>query len=89
MNSPDSDQRFRKSLDLGYLQANANDDLDEVDYEALRNMPRVDPDAHPAPDQGEGEAQAQEAHAPEGAATAQEVPAQTCCFFLRCLYCLL
>lgn len=38
-------------------------------------MPRVDPDAHPAPDQGEGEAQAQEAHAPEGAATAQEVPA--------------
>lgn len=58
---------------MGYLQANANDDLDEVDYEALRNVPRVDPDARPAPDQGEGEAQAQEAHDPEGVAAAQEV----------------
>ena len=32
---------YRKSLDLGYLQAAPEDVVDEVDYEALRNVPRT------------------------------------------------
>lgn len=63
-----SDFAFSKSLDLGYLQENPDDDMDDIDYEALKNAPRIDPDAPtvntPPNPQGVGQAQVEEAHAP-------------------------
>lgn len=53
---------FRQSLDLGYLQPNTTRGLDDIDYEALKNAPRIDPFAPPAPaDEVENPPQVQDA----------------------------
>ena len=38
-----SDIAYRDSLDLGYLQADEDAAMDEIDYEALKNAPRITP----------------------------------------------
>lgn len=60
-----ANQSFRKSLDLGYLQGDGDNGLDEIDYEALKNAPRIDPDAPPPPhDEEDNTADVPNAHAP-------------------------